>query len=747
MTTIPATIRERIDLPAPASAKASKTPDAGINLQDIVAILKRRLIMIMTLFFFFSILFVGLWIVGYRWFPLYGAESFIECVSNKPKPPDALSDQDSGRLEYERFILTQAEYVKSPDVLLQALRTPEIQQTKWYVDTPDSERVLAFMDLVKAAPQRNTQLLVVSCNTRSENDPHVIVNKVVELYLQRVKEFSADPYRDERESREQEREDIESQIVDKQRQLADVQRRLPPGVASGVGNSVGAEYEQQNVVVTQYELMLRELEGLYALYTSPSGPALTPEDSQLVELDPKVATLSNQLFSINQQIEVYDATLGTKNRTIRVLKKTREVVERQLEEARQRRLAEILAYKREQVSSALANVRHALSLAQEDLADKRAMLADMDAVMSEYQLLEEELYLLKQRRELLVTAIQDRDRVVREQSAVQIELRQQAIKPLQRAFPQLFLLPGAVVLAGIFSLGIVLLIEFVDTSLRTPADVVRHLSIPLLGVVPDADDEEVDIKNLELAMLEAPKSMFAESFRQIRTNLQFAAPAERERSILVTSPRPEDGKTTVATNLAISLAQSGKKVLIVDANFRRPAYHRIFEVDPSRGLSNLLIGDARFEDLVTKTKVPNLDIVVSGPLPPNPAEMLGSQQMADFIAQVSHQYDHVILGTSPVLVASDACALATRVDGVILVCRAKVNSRGIGGRACSLLTRVGGHLFGGVLNAAQVSRGGYFREQLRTYYDYNAEDDEQIMRAALPSAGKSDTGGDGPAGA
>ncbi len=742
MTTIPATVRERIDLPAPRSASAAKTTDSGITFQDIVTVLKRRMVLLMTLFFFFSVLFVGLWIVGYRWFPLYGAEAFIECISNKPKAPGALTDEDSGRLEYERFILTQAEYVKSPDVLLKVLSSPEIEGTQWFRDTPPSKRVLEFIDLINASPQRNTQLLVVSCKTRSETDPHKIVNQVVESYLQKVRAFSTDPYRDERESREREREEIETQIVDKQRQLAEVQRRLPPGVASGVGNSVGAEYEQQNVVVTQYELMLRELEGMYSLYNSPSGPALTPQDTQLVEQDPVIATLSNQLFSINQQVQVYDATLGPKNRTIRRLQKTREVVEKQLSEARQRRLAEILAYKREQVNSAIANVRHALLLSQEDLADKRAMLADMDAVMSEYQLLEEDLFLLKQRRELLVTSIEDRDRVVREQSAVQIEVRQFAIAPLERSFPQMFLLPGAVLLAGIFSLGVVLLLEFVDTSLRTPADMVRHLNIPLLGVVPDADDEEVDIKDLELAVLEAPQSMFAECFRTMRTNLQFAAPAERERSLLVTSPRPEDGKTTIAANLAIAMAQNGKRVLIVDANFRRPAYHRIFGVSPKRGLSNVLIGDARFEDIVVQTQVKNLDVVVSGPLPPNPAEMLGSEQMGDFIAHVSNVYDHVILDTSPVLVASDACALATRVDGVILVCRARLNSRGVGGRACSLLTRVGGHIFGGVLNAAQISRGGYFREQLRTFYDYNADDDEQLVRAALPSATGS-AGGDG----
>src|SRR5690606_7315654 len=138
----------------------------------------------------------------------------------------------------------------------------------------------------------------------------------------------------------------------------------------------------------------------------------------------------------------------------------------------------------------------------------------------------------------------------------------------------------------LLGVGLAMLLEFMDTSLKTGRDVVRHVHVPILGTVPDLDDEEVPIESIELAAHVAPRSMVAEAFRTIRTNLLLTCPADRQRTILVTSPRPEDGRTSVATNLAISLAQSGRRVLLVDANFHRPRLHTIFRRNGVNGLSN-----------------------------------------------------------------------------------------------------------------------------------------------------------------
>src|SRR6185295_7723028 len=161
-----------------------------------------------------------------------------------------------------------------------------------------------------------------------------------------------------------------------------------------------------------------------------------------------------------------------------------------------------------------------------------------------------------------------------------------------------------------------LLLELMDTSMRTPRDLVRHVHVPILGTVPDLDDEEIPIDKIEVAAHAAPRSMTAESFRTIRTNLLLSSPAERQRTVLVTSARPEEGKTAVACNLAISIGQSGRRVLLIDANFHRPTLHQVFNRSQKDGLSNALIGQAKLEDLIQTTDLQNLDIIASGPIPP-----------------------------------------------------------------------------------------------------------------------------------
>ncbi len=723
MTTIPATVRERIELPAPATARAGGSQAGNVTIQDVLAIIRRRMVLIVIVFMLLSALSVGGWISAYLYFPLWPAEAFVECISDKPKAMQ-LADEALDVKEFDRFILTQAHFATSPEVLMDALKTAEVRGTDWYKRTPSDDQLIDFLDLVKAAPQRGTNLLEVSVSTRSPDDPHKIVNQVVTVYLNRVKDHNTSEFRNEKETWEEELNTIVTQIADKDLQLARISKQLPPGFASTGQNPVALDYAVDRETANEYELMFRELQGLSNIYNQPGGVALSPQDTQLVALDPKVAYLSNTAFALEQQLEISSKDLGSNHRSVREIEKRLEVTNRQLTDEQQRRLTEILAYKRAEVNTAMLNAQHAWLKAQEKLTDTMAYLSDMDELVTQFVSLQEDIDLAKQNREVVASYIRELNRIIRERTAIRVELRERAMAPIQRSFPQVFLLPAGIALSLVFAVGIAILLEFIDTSIRTPQDIVRHLRIPLLGVVPDVDDEEVDIEQIETAVRDAPRSMYAEIFRTICTNLQFTATAAHQRSIVVTSPRPEDGKTAIACNLALMLAQGHRRVLLVDANFRKPAIHRFFKPRSNKGLSNILVGDGKAQDLVSPTDVANLSVLTSGPLPPNPAELMGSREMDEFIGEVSGQYDHVIFDSPPVLLASDTCVLASRTDGVILVCRAKVSSRGIGSRAASLLSRVNAHIFGAVLNAAQVARGGYFREQLRTFYDYRPDDDD-----------------------
>ncbi|NOT02882.1 MAG: polysaccharide biosynthesis tyrosine autokinase, partial [Phycisphaerales bacterium] len=693
-----------------------------VTIQDVLTIIRRRLVLIVLLFILFSGLVVGGWFAAREWFPLWPGEALVECISDRPRAAMNLRDDVTDQRDFERFVLTQAQIVESPNVLSDTLKTFEVKATDWYKEHDGSRLYLDFEELVHAAPQRGTNLLNISVATRSPKDPHVIVNKLVEQYLERAREFNVGEYRRERAAYQNDLESLSSAISDKLTQLAALQQRLPPGYVSIGTNVVAQDYAAGKAQVAELQQFETELASLVDVYRQAGGAALSPEDTQFVEAHPIVSALSNQLFAVNQQLQVERNDFGDNHEMVRRLEQQRIVIDTELTKQRQLQLGEVLRYRVAEVETRHAAAQQALLLVQEKLADSEALMADMDAVVSQYRSLEEEITLLKEKRTEMSTYIGELDRIIRERAAIRVEKRQDAIEPPERSFPRLYLIPAGIALSLLFALGIPLLLEFADTSLRTPSDIVRHLRLPLLAIVPDADDEEVNIQSLETAVRDQPQTMFAEVFRSMRTNLQFASTPDRQRSILVTSPRPEDGKTTVACNLAILCAQGGQRVLLIDANFRRPGLQRLFGLDGKTGLSNVLVGQASLADAISASGIERLDVVPTGPTPPNPAELIGSAQTARVIAEAVQRYDRVIVDAPPVLVAGDAGNLATMVDGVIVVCRAKANSRGMGIRSSSMLNRVNARILGCVLNAARVTRGGYFREQLRTFYDYHADE-------------------------
>jgi capsular exopolysaccharide synthesis family protein len=363
---------------------------------------------------------------------------------------------------------------------------------------------------------------------------------------------------------------------------------------------------------------------------------------------------------------------------------------------------------------------------------------DLDSDLAQYEKLLAEKALLEEEYNQVTSYVNQLQFLLQQRSKTLATVAQNAIPPLERSSPLWHInVPVGVFLGLIVAVGLALILDLIDTKIRAPMDVARHLHVPILGTIPDVDDEEIVIERVETAVLDAPHSMIAEAFRTVRTNLFFAAAAEQQRSVVITSVKPEDGKTSVLINLGASIAFSGRRVLLVDANFRRPGLHRIFEGTNEAGLSNVLVGQAQWRELVRKSTMDNLDYIAAGPAPPNPSELLGSEYLRDFVDATTAEYDQVLFDSPPALLVSDALVLATMLDGVVLVFRARANSRGEAGRATSLLQRVNARILGTVLNAAQVRRGGYFREQLRTYYDYLPEQAEPDKpKRALPKSKK-----------
>ncbi|PGZ91719.1 CpsD/CapB family tyrosine-protein kinase [Bacillus sp. AFS029533] len=211
-----------------------------------------------------------------------------------------------------------------------------------------------------------------------------------------------------------------------------------------------------------------------------------------------------------------------------------------------------------------------------------------------------------------------------------------------------------------------------------------------------------------LITLTNPKSPFAEQYRTVRTNIQFSSIDKKIKSILVTSSEPSEGKTTTIANLAITYAQQEKKVLLVDADLRKPQLHSDFKLENFKGLTTAIAQEKSLKDVIQKTDISNLSILTSGPIPPNPSELLSSEKMKKLIAQMYEQYDVILFDAPPLLAVTDAQIISQVCDGTILVVRRGYSAKEKIKKAKELLTLVNANILGVVLNRAEQDKDGYY---------------------------------------
>ena len=271
----------------------------------------------------------------------------------------------------------------------------------------------------------------------------------------------------------------------------------------------------------------------------------------------------------------------------------------------------------------------------------------------------------------------------------------------------------AAVVGVMLAVGMVLLIEYLDDTIKTPDDVERVTHLPTLGAIVDFRKYKLEGKEGPIAALH-PKSAIAEAYRILRTNLEFSTLGMRQSGalLLVTSAQPVEGKTTSLANLGVSLAQAGKRVLLVDTDLRRPLLHEQFQLSNETGLTTLLLEPRTdIQSVIQPTKIEGLRILPSGRLPANPAEALSFPQTAALLEQLRPLADYVLLDSPPVLSMADASILAQKVDGVLMIVEMGKTRTDVFRRAVAALERVKAHVTGIVLNKVVSQPGGY-------YYDY-----------------------------
>lgn len=262
------------------------------------------------------------------------------------------------------------------------------------------------------------------------------------------------------------------------------------------------------------------------------------------------------------------------------------------------------------------------------------------------------------------------------------------------------------------------LFEYVDNRVKSPHEIKGHLGLPFLGMVPASGAADAD--GASPLLTRRVKPSFAEALRTIRTNVLFSTTAAGAQAIAVTSTRASEGKTLVATNLAIALAQTGQRVLLIDADMRLPRTHEVFDVPQEPGLSNVLTGDTKPADALRPIEGTGLWVLPAGYLPPNPAELLGSKRFQDFVTTLNEHFAWVVIDTPPVMAVADAPIVAHVVSGVVFVIGSEMTPRNVARTAIEQLTAANAKIVGAVLNRVDLDRNAYYYSQYyrREYGNY-----------------------------
>lgn len=359
----------------------------------------------------------------------------------------------------------------------------------------------------------------------------------------------------------------------------------------------------------------------------------------------------------------------------------------------------------------IANTQDALTRATDD-AQRIRLEASLAQFRNTYS------NLLASYEQIKITEAQTADNIVLAQPAKVPEV---PIRPRTLLNTALAMMAGAVLAAGA-----VFLIEYLDDTVKSPDDVRRVSGLSTLGAIARLREAGSTRQLVSWLHTKAPES---EAYRALRTNIQFTGVDKPIRTLLITSSGPGEGKSTTAANLAVVMAQAEQRVLLVDTDLRRPVLHRVFGTHNNTGLTTALLADENspLEEHIRSTEVTNLSLLTSGPIPPNPSELLGSQRMTALVRRLAVAADVVIFDSPPVLVVTDAAVLGSRVDGVILVVESGRTREQALTQSFDEMRKVGANVLGVALNRLDSRGGGYYY-----YYYYEDEKSGQRKRATRP---------------
>lgn len=700
-------------------------------------------------------------VVAFTATPLYTAESTVRISTYEPVLTSTkIEDMLQERSRESTYLETQIQELKSYSLADQVLSDEKIRKAVEGEGAPgyfaslfgsrsgtESARpadpameyknpvllLRRYLQGITIEPVRRTSLVNISATAQDPQVAALMANKHALQYIDWVRTARVEQQARGLTFLRAQADELREKVAGYERELADYAEANSIVALNKDQNITVEKMSQLNKLLTDATAKRIEAENLFKeAERSLSNPSAGFDD-------PSAQTMRSELAKLEGEFEQLSSKFTASYPKVQQLKSQIEGVKQAI--LGQRRQI-VVGYK----AKMLAAQQEEKNLLEE-LEQQKSQTFELAKRQVQYNVLNRELTSSRDLLQSVLKQIKETSLTV-ESNASNVSVVDYAVVPMYASFPrkQLLLLVGLVAGLGI-GLALSFLLNYLDNTIRTPEDVGAILQIASLGVVPsfeleggEGEDEapstqgsgetidgerlpvEVKLDRNPVVFTSDPRSLASESYRTIRTGILLSQAGEPPRTILVTSAQSSEGKTTSSINIAASLGSAGGRVILVDADLRRPSVHSQFNMPTSEpGLVEVITGQAELQDVIIPEVTKRVSVLRSGKIPPNPAELLGSMEMAALIDKLSENYDYVVIDSPPVLPVTDSVILSRYVDGVVLVIRGASTPRKVVRDAKNRLQAVGARFLGAVLNDVDVTSGDYYYYN-RYYHAYYKQD-------------------------
>ena len=642
--------------------------------------------------------------------PIYSSTSRIYVEQSGPK---ILTEAEGVMTQSKNYLYTQAELLRSTPILSAALEKPGVKQMRIFHNV---DNIVAFLKkkALNIEVGRKDDIISISSDSPDPAEAAHLVNAIVDSYITynatRKRSTSAEILKILRS----EKDKRGTELTDKLQTMMDFKKEHEAlAFESRQGNLVIERLERLSAVLTESQLSTIEAESNYeTIRQMISDPTKLKQYIESQRTTTSYLSTENQKTELNSKLEQLEISRANRSREVTsghpaiiAFDKDIERIKTQIEDLDIQFAQAQLAVAQQQYLAA----KDRESQIAEYYDDQRQQTMALNEQLAQYTILQSDWEQTKKLCDILDERIKELN-VTEDVGALNISILEAAHPATTPSAPQKArYMAMALVLGLMLGGGLALLRDWMDQKLHSAEEISTVLGVPVLGVVPSMSRRE-DVTERGRKVYLDSKSSWAEAYRTIRTAVFFGAPKGEAKTILVTSPAPSDGKTTLVSNLAITMAQAGQKTLILDADFRKPMQHNVFSINHEHiGLSSVLAGATDLQEAIHSTEVNGLDILTRGPEIPNPSEILNSSGFAKLLKHLADRYDRIIIDSPPVTPVTDAQIIAAICDITLLVLRAEKSTRKISRQALDGLLSVGAHMLGVVVNdVPRKGRYGYY---------------------------------------